>query len=338
MPKKAEIPSVYDIKPFLKQENLLPVYFIAGTDLFTVDNVIKVIAKAVEPLLSSDFDKETISVDNAKDINPVLDIAYAYPFGSEKKLVIVRGFEKYNTNSIKKQLMSYLDNPAEFTVLVLVYGQAVKHPLTEIFKKLFDKGFIFEARQLSGKELRNWMIKEAARLGMKLSDENAEIITEITGEDKSLIEMNLRKFSDYLVEGDELNLDVIKKLSSATKEYDIFDLQDALGQGDEAKALETAYNLIENGKELPFINVMLHKYFSTIIRLFELRDMNKFAAAKELKISIRYYEGCRQARYFQNEMRLKKAFKALFETDLAVKSTPIENKTAVTLLIKKMFL
>ena len=92
---KSNIPSIYDIAPYLKEEKLLPIYFFIGSDGFTIDAAVQAVTKAVDPLLSSDFDKETINPEKNQNISGLIDIASAFPFGSGKKLIIVKNFETW---------------------------------------------------------------------------------------------------------------------------------------------------------------------------------------------------------------------------------------------------
>jgi DNA polymerase III delta subunit len=65
-------------------------------------------------LLLSEFDKETIYSED-RSINDILSLASSFPFGSEKKLIIVKEAEKIKD---KKPLKDYAASPAEFTVLL----------------------------------------------------------------------------------------------------------------------------------------------------------------------------------------------------------------------------
>ena len=114
---KKELPSITEIAKFLSKENLLPVYFLCGEDQYTIDLAVETIEKAVTPLLLSDFDKEILSAEKNLGLTQVLDLAYSFPFGGGKKLIILKNFEKFGD---KKELASYVKNPSEFTVLIIV--------------------------------------------------------------------------------------------------------------------------------------------------------------------------------------------------------------------------
>jgi DNA polymerase III delta subunit len=70
----------------------------------------------------SDFDKETYWGGNDKNLADMLAMASAFPFSSEKKLIVIKDFEKFRD---KKNLTSYLNSPPDFTVLLLIHNGSV---------------------------------------------------------------------------------------------------------------------------------------------------------------------------------------------------------------------
>ena len=112
---KLAIPSVLDISKKLNKNNLLPVYYFFGEESYSLDIGLKAVEKAVKPFITSDFDKETFYGEN-KTLSEVLDFASAFPFGSEKKFIVFKEFEKVKD---KKNLSSYLQSPPDFTVMVI---------------------------------------------------------------------------------------------------------------------------------------------------------------------------------------------------------------------------
>lgn len=334
---KNDIPSIYALISELQTDTIRPIYFLFGEDHFSIDNAIKAIVKKNEAFLTSDFDRETIAVDKKANLSDLLDLAYTFPFGSEKKIVIVKNFENYNN---KKQLVDYVKDVSETTILVIASYGNISNLRSEPYKSLQNNGFIFEARELKGAELENWIKKRAKQLSFEIDNDNVKTLIEIVGEDKSLLEMQLQKFKSFLGENIKIMTEDIKKLSSATKEYSIFDLLNAIGQGNRTNSLKVTNNLLDHGKDLVFIITMLTKYFSTISQSLELqqRRLSDIDASKAIGVSKYYYINCKKASYFNNEQRLLRATKALYSTDLRLKTSAIDQKTLSTMMLTEIFL
>lgn len=332
---KEKIPFITEISKYLSKERLLPVYFLCGEDQYTIDLIVETIQKTVAPLVLSDFDKEIINAEKSQSLTQVLDLAFSFPFGGGKKLLIVKNFEKFND---KKELVNYISNIPEFTVLVIVQPGKINELSREPYSILLEKRFLFEARIATGEELYDWVVKKAKKLGINFTSENAQSLAEIVGEDKSLLEMQLEKFVDYLRDKKEVTFEDIKKISSPTKEFSIFDLQDAIGKGNKSKALEVAYNLLDAGVEIIVIVNMLAKFVLTIAQITELRrmSMSDNEAAKLAGVSWGYYINCKKASFLMSDERLLNASRALMNADMATKTTSADQRTVLLVLITEM--
>ena len=332
----SNITSIYSLISELKTAELKPVYFLFGDDYLTINNAIKAISNCAEPLITSDFDRETISAEKKTSLTDVVDLAYTFPFGSEKKLLIVKNFENFNN---KKQLIDYVNKPNDTTVLVIANYGKIFNLNSEPFKTLENKKQIFEARELKGVELENWVRKRCKQLDFEINTESVKTLVEIVGEDKSLLEMQLQKFKSFLGNNNEISVEDIKRLSSATKEYSIFDLLNAIGKGNAANSIKIINNLLDCGKNMVFILSMLTKFISVIAQSIELeqRKLSDNDASKAIGVSRYYYINCKNAKYFKNENRLLRAANALYYSDLTLKTTNVDEKTLATIMITDFF-
>ena len=332
---RPQVPSIYDVAKFLKDDTFLPVYFLFGEDFYSINKAVKLIEKSVEHLITSDFDRETISAEKKQSINSIIDIASAFPFGGEKKLLVLKNFENI---SDKKAFDSYVNNPAEHTVFVISNYSKINDFSKEPFKSLLKNNYLFEAKELRGEEWVNWFIRLADKEGLQLKHEHAKTIIDIVGEDKALLESQIAKFSNFLNEGESINDEVINKLTSATKENNIFQLLDEVGKGNKPRALDIAFNLLSNGIEPVFILSMLTKYITTISHIFDLtrRKVSDNEGAKSAGVSYYYYLNCKKARYLLSKDRLLNASRALLNADLSIKTSNADKYTILTILISEM--
>jgi len=332
---KKEIPSITGYTKYISKEKFLPVYFFCGEDQYSIDAAVESVEKTISSHLLSDFDREFFSGEKGQSLAQILDTAFSFPFGGGKKLIVIKNFEKFND---KKELTGYLAHPPDFTVLVITQPVKITDFSREPYSGLLARQFLFEARNSSGEELVQWVVRSANRAGINFSDDNARTLIEIAGEDKMLLEMQLRKFKNYFGRDQELTFDDIKKVSSPTKEYSIFDLQDAIGRGDQKKALEVGFNLLDSGAEIIYIINMIAKFILTLAQMTELLKLKvpDFEAAKLAGISYGYYMNCKRGTFLMNDSRLLNASRALLEADLSVKTSASDPKTVILTLISKL--
>ena len=328
MSEKKEIESIYNIKKYLQDNAILPIYFLFGEDSFTINNVIKIIEKKIIPLVTADFDIESITLTKDSSISQFIDLAYSFPFGNGKKLITVKNFEAINDKNL---FLNYINDPAEFTVLIIAqYSKSA--PLNqEPYKSLFAKNYIFEAREMKANELSEWMYKKAKVEKLNLSQAAGQLLLEMVGDSKAVLEMQLIKIATYSKPGDEITPEIIKSLAEITKEYSIFDLQNALGNGNKALAIEYAFNLIDSGNKMIAIIAMLTKYITNLTQILGITN-----DVEGVKAIGRSYYFAKKITFLRNEKRLTNAAKALLEADIRLKTTAIDDKTNLAILIAQI--
>lgn len=331
---KSKAPSILEAVAEIKKRKFKPVYYFFGEDSYNLSFTLHTLEEAFQSLLLSEFDKETIySEDRA--INDILGLATAFPFGSEKKLIIVREAEKIKD---KKPLKEYATSPAEFTVLAFFHNGSITNLSSEPFKTLDANGFLFEAKELKGKNLIDWLIGLSEEKSKKLSEENAQVLVDIVGENRNMLEDQLEKICVFLNKEKEISIESIQQVSSELKQFNIFDLQNAIGLKDKAKSLTVAYNLLDNGVEPTFIIAMLTRYFTGLAKITELQTKNTPVqeAARIVGTHHFYYPNYVKARKLFSDEKLVEVFRALLKADVSVKTTTADDKTIITLLIAEI--
>jgi DNA polymerase-3 subunit delta len=330
---KSKAPSILEAVGEIKKRKFRPVYYFFGEDSYNLSFALHTLEESFKPLILSEFDKETIYSED-RSINDIIGLATAFPFGSEKKLIIVKETEKIRD---KKPLRDYANSPAEFTVLVFFHNGSITNIGTQPFKTLSENNFLYEAKELKGKNLIDWLINLAEEKGKVLSEENAQVMVDIVGENRSMLEVQMEKLFVFL-DKKEITIESIQQVSSELKQFNIFDLQNAVGLKDKAKSLTVAYNLLDNGAEPTFIIAMMTKYFTGLAKIPELKSKNvpDTEAARIVGTHPFYYRNYVKARTLFSDAKLVEVFRALLKADVSVKTTSSDNKTIIAILIDEI--
>lgn len=328
-------PSVLDVIKNVKKGNILPIYYLFGEDTYNLSKTVQAIEEAVAPLLTSDFDKD-ICYSESRNVQEVVNIARAFPFGSQKKLIIYKEAEKAKD---KKNLEPYIESPPDFTVLVFVHNGIITNLTSPPFNLLLENNFLYEAKELKGENLVEWISELAKSKGKQISNENAALLADFSGENRLMIENQLEKIISFLGDKTEITFNAIKEVSVSVKENTIFDLQNFVFQKDKANALKIALNMIENGSEATLIISMLTKYFVGLAQLRELNE-KKIPDAETAKIvgaHPHYLKNYQRAAVLFTYNDYMKAMEALLKADVSVKTTTTDPKTVISILIAELF-
>ncbi|NWF50195.1 MAG: DNA polymerase III subunit delta [Ignavibacteriaceae bacterium] len=332
---KPEIPSVIDVSRQLRKGSLKPVYYLFGEDVFGINSTLELIDKAISPVIESDFDKEFYYGED-KTVQQIISAANAYPFGSSKKLLVVKEFDKVKE---KKNLVSYISAPSETTIMVLIQYGGISNYAIEPFKSLVSSGYIYESRELKGNNLIEWLIDYAETRGKFISNSNADYLINLLGGNRTLLESNLEKLFVFLGDKKEVDINVIKSLTVSLKQNTIFDLQNAVGNRNEALALKVLHNLLDNGVEPTVIVFMLVRYFTAIAKLIELSRGSIQPAEIAKKIEVPYFtlNDYNSAVKNFSAGQVLEAANALFKAEKTLKTTSSDIKTTLTILLYEIF-
>jgi DNA polymerase III subunit delta len=331
---KTVIPTILDAVKEIKKGKIKPLYYFSGDDSFGIDTAFKLLEQKVQPLLTSDFDKE-VFYGEGKNLADILNAASSFPFGSSKKFIVVKESEKIKD---KKALLSYAASPPDFTIIAFLHYGKISNPETQVYTGLLNSGFLYEAKELKGRNLVDWVIDYSESKGKNLTDDNAQLLIDIAGENRNLLEAQLEKIFTFLGEEKEINHKVITEITSSLKEYSVFDLQNAIAKKEKKNALKIALKLIDSGTEPTFIIFMLTRFFTGLSRINELKElkMNVYAASRIVGTHHFYYDNYLRARALYSDEKLFKAAKALFKADLLTKTTSTDPKNTLAVLIAEI--
>jgi len=331
---KITAPSALEAIRQIKKGTLLPIYYFFGVDGFIINEAYQLLEKIVSPLITTEFDKQIIYASD-KSLIEILDAAYAFPFGSDKKFIVVKEADKLKD---KEELVSYSKQPPSFTTILFLHNGGIQNIANEPFHSLYSFGYLFEGKELKGTNLIEWLLDFANSKNLKLSEENAQVLVGIVGENRSMLELQFEKFSTFLGDQSEISIETITALSTELKEFNIFDLLNAIGTRDKAKALKIVMNLYENGNDpIPIVS-MLNKYFTSLLRLNEMdeKKIDPITQARVIGTNKYYLKDYERARRNFSDFQLYNAVEAILTADIQIKSSFTDDRTMLTTLISKI--
>lgn len=238
----------------LKSRQFQPVYLLMGEEPFYIDRICRFFENRVIEEADRDFNQVVLY---GKDTSAAEIVANAkeFPFGSQYKLVIVKEAKDLKDIDLLK---SYVENPVETSILVICYKYG-KLKATQ-YKAYEKKGVVFESVGIKDWNLPDWVQKTASAFKFKLDVQTANILTEHIGNDLSRIFNEFEKLKVILPPGSSITPDVVEQYIGISKEYNIFELQEALGSRNVQKTYKIIHNFSQHLKENPNIKTILMLY------------------------------------------------------------------------------
>lgn len=260
-----------------------PVYLLTGEENYYIDKVSDNFENNLIDPGFRDFD-QTVVYGRDVDMRTVISYAKQFPMMSPIKLVLVK--EAQNIENKEWELLTeYLKNPLPQTLLVFCYRHKKFDKRTQIYKAINDKGCVCDTPKLYDSQLPDWIGTFVNDNGHTITQKGAVLIAESLGNDLGKIANELSKVFISLNPGDVINEDIIERNIGISKDYNVFELQNAIGRRDVVQCNRIINHFAANPKDNPIQMAipLLYGYFIKVMIYHQLPD--KSQAASTLKIN-----------------------------------------------------
>lgn len=243
-------PTVKDIRQQLKAGTPAPLYVLHGEEGYYLDELVK----DFEALVPDDEKDFNLYVLYGPQVEPdqVVDACLRYPMMAERQVVILKEAQAVKADFINA-LTAYAERPNPQTVLVVV-SRGAKLTGAKFLKAVgSSKGVVFESRKLYESQIGPKIDELVAEAGLSIDAKARAMLIDHVGTDLSRIVNEVRKVTLVLPKRAAITPQVIEKLIGVSKDYNNFELVDALACRDAAKAYRIAEYFRRNPKQNPSI-------------------------------------------------------------------------------------
>ena len=342
------------------------VYLLYGQESYLLDNAKELLKKRVvtafPELNYNALDGEALTVEQLQNA------CDTFPFGSEKKLVVVRqpaflvkankkGEEEEEDNEKEIELKTPKDSgeqkgflellkelPDTCCLLLLFYGTLGK---AKKFKDAVNKdGSEFEFKRIDKDDLAKWVKNSFSRFNKKIGFKEMDYFIILSGYLDKNTEINLYnleneidKISAFAGNEEEITIKHIDSVMPKSLENDIFKLINSSADKRISESLSVLSDLLMQGEEVFAILAMITKQIRTMTAVVELNNkgLDAKGAASRLKVHEFYAKNCLNHGKKIGMRGLIKGLNNCIAAELNIKSGKIEKRLAIEMLIINMF-
>ncbi len=249
----------------LKAGHWASVYVLHGEEDFYIDRISDYIEEHVLDEGDKAFNQHVL-YGKETDFKTLLDVLRRYPMMAQYQVVILKEAQQMRSLS---NLDVYLENPSTTSIFVICHKHKKLDKRTK-FGKLATKNSIeFYASPLRDYQVPDWIMSYAREEGLKITNEAAILLEEFQGADLSLIAKSIEKLKVNMQAGDTITPDLIQQYIGISKQYNAFELQNALVNRNEAKAFKIVRYFASNPKAA-HINMVISTLYGFFSKLFVL--------------------------------------------------------------------
>ncbi|MBQ2395730.1 MAG: DNA polymerase III subunit delta [Bacteroidales bacterium] len=311
------VKKIEEILNHFEKKQFSPVYLLTGEENYYIDLLTSKFEEEILDESEKDFNFTTLYglETNAKEI---CSFVKQYPMMSEKRLIIVKEFQQLDKKELSP-LSVYIEKPLTSTILVLVNKNKT------VDKKFLDKvnksGTVFESAKLYDNKVIPWIDNYVRSKNFKIEVSATNLIFEYLGNNLQKIANEIDKMSINLVAGSQITLSDVANHIGVNKDYNVFELQNAIGKLQHTKINTIVNHLLANTNENPIQAMLpnLFAYFVKIAIVSQLKDKSNESVASAIGVSPYFAKDYLYASQYYSLEKIYQNLELIKEYDLKTK-------------------
>jgi len=260
-----------------------PIYFLGGEESYFIDKVMKYAQENILGEAERSFNQMTL-YGKESNFKSVVDNARQFPMMSEYRVLFLK--EAQSMRDFDK-LDVYANNPSPQTLLFISYKHKKPDGRKNIIKVLKKKSVYFQSDKIKDYKIADWILSYVKGLGYKINGQAAGLMAEYLGSDLQKIENEIAKATISFSKGDEITMQVIQDKIGISKEYNVYELQKAIGNKKYSRVFYITENMSRNMKNnpMPLVIGSLYRFFTQLFFVAQNQSMSDQAIAGQLRIN-----------------------------------------------------
>lgn len=258
-----------------KKKNFKSLYWLEGEEDYYIDMLMDYAEHHILDEAEAGFNL-TVFYGKDADWAAVVNACRRYPMFAERQVVLLKEAQQMRE---LERLEGYFENPLVSTIFIVGYKGATLDKRKKLYKLLKQSAELFNSEKIRDYKLGEWIGQYLQSKGYAYSSKAVILLEEHIGNDLSRIVNELAKLALNLKGKKEITEDDIEKFIGISKEYNVFELQDAIAKKDLAKAIRIIAYFEANPKAGPIQMVLpaLYASFSKMYTIFGMADKSESA-------------------------------------------------------------
>lgn len=273
----------------IKNSKYAPVYFLQGDEPFYIDEISDYIEEHALEESQKGFN-QVVMYGRDHNMGSILTQAKRFPMMSDRQVVIVKeaqNISDINNEAGSKLLSAYIANPLATTILVFAYKNKTLDGRKALGKELDKKAVLVTSKKLYDNQVPSWVSDYCKNNGHSIRQKAVMLIAESVGNDLSKIANEIQKMLINFKGHTEIDEEHVQKYIGISKDYNVFELQNALGKREILKANKIIDYFEQDPKGNPIIPIiaLLYAYYSKVLLVHHSKDKSDRAIASKLKVN-----------------------------------------------------
>ena len=252
----------------IKNKIYSPIYFLMGEETYYIDSITKLLN---ENVLSDDQESFNKTILYGKDtsIENIISHCKRYPLMSDYQLVVVKEAQDLSRNI--ELLSEYVLNPLMSTILVINYKYKTLDKRKKLYKNIQKFGNVIDCKKIYENHVPNWVENQLKKDLFTIDPKACYMLVDFLGNDLKKIDNQLNKLKINCLNDKYITPNEIEQYVGISKDFNVFELRNAIGNKDLNKALKICDYLSSNNKQT--IQITLTSIFNYFVQLFQYHSL-----------------------------------------------------------------
>ena len=301
-----------------------PFYYVVGEEAYLIDEVRKIFLKHAPLGEPGTLDFNLDDLDGSKITgNTLVSLGETLPLAAEKRLIFCRQAQVLKEKDWE-MLSAFMEREDTSVIMVFFFDKIDKRK--KYFKFLEKSAFLLSTSSVREWERGPWIKRMAQEQGLSFSSAAQSLFEQLSGTNLLQLSSEIKKLKSYMAEGKtKISEEDILAVISRTKIDSVFELTAAIGKKDQVRSLECLAHLLENNQSEIGALALVARHMRILSRIHEgwkkgLSRQKLIALAGVPPFFLTEYSN--QAKLW-SENQIKKTMQVLYETEKALKSSPL---------------
>ncbi len=242
----------------IHSDSIAPVYFLMGEDACLQDFLIRTVS---DQFLKKGGIRRFFSMDDDQESELFSELS-SYSLFEDRNLFIVRQIRKFSQQS-RQELKEYIQSPKKSNCLVLINEQFDRS--NKFLLQLMESTAFVDTRPPFSRKFKEWVQYMARTKNIQTDDNAVELLMEMHGDSIANVVNELEKLAISVDEGKAITREVVEAVSSHQREFQVWQLVDALGKKDLKLSMRIFNSLVNSGIQIPLLTINLANLFHQIL-------------------------------------------------------------------------
>ena len=280
---KQVTPAYEDVVREIMNGKFHPVYCLMGEEEYYIDKIADLL---LEKLLTPDEQAFNLFTFYGTETTPeaVVSAARGFPMGAERLVVCLK--EAQNMKQLEK-LELYFAQMQPTTVLIICHKGGTLDRRKKLPALIEKNGILFESKPLREDRIPGFVASYLKRKRLAIELEAANMIADLVGTKLSKVVNELEKLCVGLPKGQTMvTKDHVLTTVGVNRDFNIFELQDALSKKDVSQAMKIARVMAKDERNfyLPATLTMLFRFYSQLMLAYYAPEKTPMGIASWLGI------------------------------------------------------